>query len=336
MLTSHATRRNFIVAILPRPYFGEGEPGPITPDFATPDEAPPTPPLAKTIEPPPLIIPKLREDIQAGYTFTADELARMNNELLQALNAADMLESQRKSANADFKLRIQNKENDSMILRNKLTAGEETRAMRVAVDFDTKRGVKLYLHPETGALVREETMQPADYQVQMDLERAETASEVSPEVSPDESSTGAPAADISAAKTLRKRVPKAPGTSPVGATSVGNVIDKAAAKTDAPLFLLDLTRTDWESGPLYTAFKKAAKAVGWTTIQISLLKDRLMENSTIEAMLDTLRPFTIGNTPIEEDIPEEEPTEEDIRGDDTPDASLSAGVDFPEEDPTAL
>lgn len=243
----------------------------------TPAEAPPNG------EAPPVEIPPTREEIQAVYKFTPAEIDTMNTGLRNGLDAIEELQGQAKAAAQDFKLRIQNKQNETKSLRMKLTHGEETRPMTAAVKFDAKKALKTFLDPNTGAFVREEPMQPADWQLPM--------------FRPTEDGKEKPAAkgegDVKDGSGPAKKGAKAPKTSPAGETSVGDAMDKAAAEKAAPLIVLDLTKEDWTVQGLTRAFKKAATYAGWTEAQISTLKDRLSECETVEQMMDTLRPHTI-------------------------------------------
>lgn len=220
-------------------------------------------------------IPDHREDIQAPYHFTPAEIETMNHGLRTSLDDIETLQSQAKAAAQDFKLRITNKQNEAKQLRNKLGAGEETRPMKAAVEFIPKKSVKRYLHPETGELIREEPMQPADWQLPM-FKPEEIQSPKPPAPSPEPPKSG-----------------KAPKTSPVGETSVGDALDAAAAKTKAPLFWLDLDATYPAPNNLTGEFKKTAKKAGWTLPQISALMDILKSADGIPAMIETLRPYVI-------------------------------------------
>lgn len=222
-------------------------------------------------------IPETREDIQAPYKFSEEEIAIMNHGLRNALDDMDTLRAQAKAAAQDFKLRITNRENEAKQFRNKLAAGEETRPMKAAVDFNSQKGIKRYLHPETGEFIREEPMTPADWQLPMF--KPEEVQSTKPAEKP------APAA---------KGAGKAPKTSPAGETNVGDAMDKAAAGTKAPQVHIDKFESDeWSQKALTDAFKKAAKKAKWTAPQISVIADRLAECADVSAMRDTLRPFVI-------------------------------------------
>lgn len=280
-------RESLIIAERPQARFGGDKPAPKKPAAKkkpAPKKKPATPAVPETPpEPPKFVIPETREDIQAAYTFTPEEVGTMNHQLRQALTDIETLQAQKKAAVQDFALRIANKTNDTKSLRNKLDAGEETRPMRAAVGFDTARGMKSFYHPETCAFIREEAMQPADWQLPL-LKTDETGKEAP-------APKGAPDQKDGKGKTPKPSVP--PASSPAGQTNVGNALDAAAANTKAAQFLLDLTKDDWTDKGLMAAFRAAAKKAGWTPPQVSALADRLKETETVEAMIDTLRPFTI-------------------------------------------
>lgn len=231
-------------------------------------------------------IPDHREDIQAPYHFTPAEIETMNHGLRTALDDIETLQSQAKAAAQDFKLRITNKANDAKQLRNKLGAGEETRPMKAAVEFLPKKSVKRYLDPETGEFIREEPMQPADWQLPMFKPEEIQSPKPAPTPVPEPPKSGKP-----------------PRTSPAGETSVGDALDNAAAKTKAPLFWLDLEATYPAPSNLTGEFKKAAKKAGWTLPQISALMDILKSADGIPAMIETLRPYVIPREDYFVDVP---------------------------------
>lgn len=223
--------------------------------------------------------PVHNETIQAPYHFTPEEIAGMNIELRDGLTQIDTLNDQKKQAMQDFKLRIDGIHNRTKQLVIKLNSGTETRPLEARVEFNTQANKKKFFHPTTGEFIREDDMQPADWQLPM-FKKAPDGKEV----------PGPEAATV--AERTAKKPATAPKSSPAGATSVGDALDKAAADTQAPLLLLDLTGDDYEHVALTKAFKKAAKTAKWTKLQISLVMDRLRECDTIKKMLDTLRPFT--------------------------------------------
>jgi len=255
-----------------------------------------------------ITIPSEREDVNVPYTFTPDELNDMGHKHRSTLDGIELLKDQAKASAQDFKLRIQNKENEERMLRMKLASGEETRPMRVAVHFDTPRGMKRYLHPETGDFIREEQMQPADWQLPLIREEIAKNQKQAEEKGAEAIKSAKPAA---AADTTTEGASRPDGESPVGATNVGEKITAAAAKTTAPQFVLDLTKEDWDAKGLLSAFAKAAKLAGWTPIQVSTLKDILRKAENVDAMIDTLRPYTIGSehatTPAEAQAAETAP-----------------------------
>lgn len=297
-----------------------------------PPAVPATPaPLETTISAP--VIPEHREDIQAQYKFLPEELTQMERELRGALDKADLLEDQKKACMQDFKLRITNVENDAKRLRNMLGAGEETRPMRAAVEFDAKRGMKRYLDPQTGAFIQEAPMQPADWQLPL-FKLQETAAQPNQIASPIPNATDIIAQAIldypdeaklehhfetlyaywpahyaggkkkAGLKMFMQDVADAADRSPAeggaeekgqGKTSVGSALDKVAADTKVPLLLIDLAKDDYNSKGLMNCFKLNAKKAGWNPAQINVLRDELLKKGEdVEGMKDTLRPYTKG------------------------------------------
>lgn len=239
-----------------------------------------------------IVIPEHREDTQVPYRFTEAEMITMGTALRQKLNEIDALENQKKAAMTDFRLRIQNAGNEAKLLRNKLDSGEETRPMRVAVDFDSKRGIKRYLHPETGEFLSEAPMQPADYQLPMfqeqDLKSANPPADSGTQPAPQEQEQ--PAAESKPAKRTGKG-------SPIGETNLGDAIGQAAAQQSAAPLILDIDKDDWDRTALVKAYKKAARLAGWTEAQISTLHDVLKECDSTQAIISTLRPYVAGENP---------------------------------------
>lgn len=115
--------------------------------------------------------PVVTEAIQAPYRFNAEEIGHMNQELRVKLDEIDALEDQKKQSMADFKLRISTRENEAKQLRIKLASGEETRPLNALVEFNPKKRMKSYHHPETKAFIREEPMTAADFQLPMFQEK---------------------------------------------------------------------------------------------------------------------------------------------------------------------
>lgn len=160
--------------------------------------------------------PEAKETIQAPYKFTADEIAHMNIELRTRLDDIETLEEQKKQSSQDFALRIKTREIEAKQLRNKLSAGEETRPLEARVVFHPARSMKAYHHPQTGDFIREEPMQPADWQLPLfkqDEKKPDTTASTTGALAP----TGAPAP-----KAPAKPKPEAPqpNVAPVGFTLV--------------------------------------------------------------------------------------------------------------------
>lgn len=225
----------------------------------------------------------ITQQILAPYSFTPDEISKMDRDLRGHLTAIDELKNQAKQSAADFKLRITGHDNHVKQLRNKLDSGSETRPTEAIATFDAKRGKKSFTHPTTGEFIREEGMSPADYQLPMF--KTEEVQSVKP-LTPPNGEREPPA------KPTTKKA-AAPKSSPAGATNLGDKLDRAAAATNAPPIVLDCEKKDWQHDALTREFKKAAKAAGWSKPQESVVLDRLRECASEDAMIDVLRPFTL-------------------------------------------
>lgn len=269
---------------------GQGAKPPRKPRAKKDKSAPPSPEApapAETIEEPER--PPVFEDIQAEYEFSAEEEHAMSSKLRQLLNEIDALTDQKKASAADFALRIQNKNNDAKMIRNKLDSGLETRAVHALVEFDVPRSMKRFLYPEGKVFIREEPMTPADWQLPM-FKRDETGAEtVAPKGAVDEP---LPPPVATAPKATPKPKPEGDPAANAGKTSVGAVITQAAAGTEAARIALDLT-LDYTHESLLKAFRSAANAAGWFEAQISVIAQQLKIADSVDGMLDILRPHTI-------------------------------------------
>lgn len=245
-------------------------------------------PLAGQIKP---VIPEEREVIQYQYRYAPEETAALNATLRAHLDRIDDLTGQAKAAAQDYKLRIQNEQNDAKRLRTQLNTGEESRSIRAAVEFDAKKGRKRFLHPETGEFIREDVMSDADWQLPM--------------FKPDEVENKATGAVPAAPKGKKS---KAPATSEPGETSLGAALDAAAAKKEMPQIVLDLDKGDWSDIGLTKAFRAAAKKAKWTPQAISLIIDRMKETDTVENAIAVLRPHVVGGEPAAPESNEADPT----------------------------
>jgi hypothetical protein len=244
--------------------------------------------------------PPVTENTQVAYKFTPDELSHMNAQLRGKLGEIEALQDQKKAAMKDFALRIQNAENDMKLLLNKLNTGEETRAMEVLVEFDTKSHRKTYHHPVTGEVVGEAPMQPADWQLPMFKPAPDGTGET---IAP-KGSTDVPPKPGEAPKGKKGKKDAEPGAN-AGTTPVGDALDKAAGSTQPQMLVIDLTK-DYESPAAFLkAYRAAAKSSDWNEAQISVIGQQLKLAETVEKMIETLRPHTKAPTPP----PEKEPFE---------------------------
>lgn len=229
------------------------------------------------------------EQIQAPYVFTKDEIADMGAEMRTHMTAMDELEAMRKQSAADFKLRIDGHANIVKQLRNKCDSGQETRPVEAIVNFNAPKREKTFIHPVTKLAIRTEPMSPADFQLPMFKPDPKTGGEaVAPKGAADVPAAGAPKP-----KADKKGAKKEPGDGN-GKTSVGDVLDNAASVTEAPKFDLYMANID-DHVKLTREFKKAAKAAGWTEVQIGALNTQLRAVDSVPRMKEVLAPHIIDN-----------------------------------------
>lgn len=253
-----------------------------------------------------------KEIIQAPHKFSSEETEELNVELRRQLSNIGQLEGQKKAAMQDFKLRIQNAENTVELLLVKLESGEEMRRVEAEVIFDPARGMKKFFRPSLSGesvtelgfpmdhhFIREEPMQPADWELPLfkkeEIENpSEKREEKNDQVGPDyptyEDAEGEPT-DLQGI-----------GNDAAGATPIGDVLDQAAAATEAPKILIEHFRDgQWQPKALHTEFWIAAGKAGWTEAQRSTISSLLWENAngkeklrSVDEMRKVLAPHVIG------------------------------------------
>lgn len=238
--------------------------------------------------------PIVHEDIQAPYKFTTEEVAQMNVNLRMHLDNIESLEDQKKSAVQDFTLRITNHKNDVKMLRNKLNAGEESRPLKALVEFDVPRSKKKFVHPQTGEVIREENMTPADWQLPMFKPLPDGTEKLAERGEQD-----VPQKPPAAAPAKKGSKPAGDPAANAGTTPVDAVLTKAASDTTPALLPLDLT-IDYTHNGLTKAFKTVATEAGWNVTQIGVIAQQLKLADSVERMLDILRPHT--RTPEVEEL----------------------------------
>lgn len=241
--------------------------------------------------------PLVKEAIQYPYKFTPQEIADMSVEMRAHMAKHEELEMQKKASAADFKLRMDNEQNSIKMLRTKCDTGEETRPLEAHVVFDVAKNVKTFLHPITKTKIRDEQMSPADHQLPMFKRTPDGKEAVAPKGATDEpTGTSAPPPK----KRGKKGKEAEPGEN-AGQTNLGDALGAAASITNAPKIDLYLAEID-DHAKLTRAFRKAAKAAGWSEAQQSVMIDALRACDGVEKMKETLAPHIIKN-PSEEPPP---------------------------------
>lgn len=229
------------------------------------------------------------EVVQAPYKFSVEEIAALNVSLQSHLDELDALSERKKSALADFKCREVNEDNAVQSIRNKLKHREESREVRARVEFHVEDRMKSLFHPTTGAFIRKDPMQPADFQLPMFLPATDGNGEAPAPAGATDVPTGPSAPK--AAKKGKKAPPEngAPGDN-AGQTNVGAALNQAAALTNAPKLTLTFDPTTADHVAITRAFKKAAKTAGWTEAQISTINDALRACDSEQKMIEVLAP----------------------------------------------
>ncbi len=233
----------------------------------------------------------VRETIQARYTYTPLEAVEVSKKLTASMAELKRIDAEFDSIKAQFKSRKAVCEDAIAKFERFVDDGFEMRPTLAQVLFNTPEpGRKTYYHDRTGEMIREDEMTYEDNHrplftnenggdatapAQKDSEFVVYVPD-QPKSFPDEDG-----------KTVELE------TAPPAATNLGDALDAAAAKTDAPQFVLDIDQPDWIKLTLNAAWKKAAKKVGWTEAQVATLKDVLKGCETVEAMIDTLRPHVV-------------------------------------------
>ncbi len=224
----------------------------------------------------------VRERTQAPYHYTAAELGELGKKLANTRRDAGRLEAELSSIKKDYSSRLETVELEQDSICRKLEDGFEMReAMALVTMNDPATGRKTYRHEASGEVIREEAMSFSDSAPPLfrngDNQDA-TAPGADEETQTEQPNDEPSEEDIAAATDGKPAV-----------TSVGTALDQAASVSEAPLLNLDLTGVTAE-GHLLTMYNKAAKAAGWTTVQISMLKTQLQACETVSRMKECLQP----------------------------------------------
>jgi len=104
------------------------------------------------------------ETIQAPYRFTNDERLKLGEDLVGSMQNLDHIERELDSVKHEFKARIEKCELEVGSFRRKLADGFEMRPTAAIVQFNVpSQGRKQYTNQETGEVIRDEFMTPADF-----------------------------------------------------------------------------------------------------------------------------------------------------------------------------
>lgn len=234
---------------------------------------------------------------QAQYKFTPSELADLGKKLATTRKDMARVESELDSIKQDFKGKLAAIELEQDRLCRKLDDGFEMVEVPAIITFnDPSQGRKTYRNEETGELIREEPMSPADWQLPMFQEPIEETPALP--LVPGEPVTQLPRHEtLEDGSTITRKTTKVANptaSSPIGATNLGNVLDMTVAGTEAPLLEMDLTNggKSFTSSSFMRSFKKAAFG-RWTDPQISTMESKLREKDTVSAMVDMIRPHVL-------------------------------------------
>lgn len=252
----------------------------------------------------------ITETIQAPHVFTSEEIDRMNIDLRRNLTEVDRLKDQLKSTQKDYQLRIQNAENTVRLLRNKLDAGEESRPIQAEVIFHPDRSEKHFFRLRTTdeptpsneaelsldlemRFVRKEPMTDADWQLPM-FKKEEIDS------APPKPNGEKPTPELHEDSEGELTDTQGIGNDAAGATSLGDVLDRDAAATEAPKILIEHFRDgQWQSQALYQEVFIATK--NFHTAQRALILNLLWDEvngeqklKSVEDMKRVLAPHVIG------------------------------------------
>lgn len=243
----------------------------------------------------------VRETIQAQHKFSDPEKLKLNERLIQSMDAQDQIDREFDSVKQEFKSRIEKAQLETDVLRGKLRDGFEMRATRAIVSFNTpEHGRKTFVREDTGEIIRDEAMSHADFNRPL-FRNGDGKDATEPE--PADTILAQHEADF-------ENTHEGEGTKddlevdPTAAkTNLGEALDSAAIKTDQPQILLGgFGLDDWNQKGLTKAFVVAATAAGWSKPAISAMRAQILALDNVAAIKDLLRPFVIVEGPSFESL----------------------------------
>lgn len=261
--------------------------------------------------------------IPAPYRFTTEEQAELGKKIALRMRERADLEEQLGSIKADYKSKLESCDLSQSSLARKIQDGFEMRDTEVVIHFNSPApGRKSIYDRQTSNFIKEEEMDYDDKQRTLPLKEATKPAPATPAVAEQEPEHVA----IDEPEPVLTM-----GNEGAGETNLGDKLDQAAAQTEAPKIVLDLTKEDWKSGVLVKAAKKAMKAAGWTAVQISTLVAVLNKAYGIQEMIDSLRPHTIAPVTTEEAEPvtDEPPVTDDEHDAQPEETAPEPGDGFP-------
>lgn len=104
------------------------------------------------------------------HTFTQEEKEQKLQQMLASMRQKEEIEAELKTTQSTYKAKINAKDAEIKLTANLLNAGFEDRTFNCNLFKNFDEGKRQYFEIGTNALVGEEQLTAADYQVQMDLE----------------------------------------------------------------------------------------------------------------------------------------------------------------------
>lgn len=126
-----------------------------------------------------LAMPPRRFDELLPCTLTDEELRARGDELVKVLDAIDVIEGERKTANDQFKARVQIQEQRARELRTAIEKKQEERSVEVVETFELRLGVARTTRVDTGEQIRERALRSSELQTTLPTLDERTAEQAS-------------------------------------------------------------------------------------------------------------------------------------------------------------
>lgn len=234
----------------------------------------------------------LRETIAADYHFTDAEKQDLGHQLASLITRRGEIEQEKSQVMSQYGSRLKEVGAQVSGLSNKITAGVEIRPTQAIVEYDVKRGMKLFFHENKAkSLIREEPMTPSDFQLPMF--RKEEIESPKPPKSVIDSLIDA-ACKVGTGKDKPDKKGKAAKASPVGETNLGDALDKAAGGKPLPPIPFIANEISTSNAKRFMQeYQRAARAAGWPQAAINTMRDVLRACDDVVAMQATLAPHIL-------------------------------------------